>query len=178
MRGEGCGSRRGTEAGAGSENLITRVRRASLLLAVMALLAPAGAAAAPASLVDVEDEVMCVTCNVPLNIAESPQAERQRAFIRGLIARGNTKEQVKAALVAEYGPDVLALPDEDGFGVTAYVVPVALGIILLAGPVILIPRWRRRARPVDAPATSTTGGASPTAADERRLDEDLARYDR
>ena len=144
----------------------------------MALLAPAWAAAEPASLVDVEDEVMCVACNVPLNIAESPQAERQRTFIRGLIARGNTKEQIKAALVAEYGPDVLALPDEDGFGVTAYAVPVALGIMLLAGPLILIPRWRRRARTGDAPDTPATSGASLTAAEERRLDEDLVRYDR
>ena len=31
---------------------------------------------------------MCTTCNVALNVAESPQADRQRAFIRGLIARG------------------------------------------------------------------------------------------
>jgi cytochrome c-type biogenesis protein CcmH len=148
--------------------------RAALLVAVVvALMAPATALGARASLVDIEDEVMCVTCKIPLNTAESPQADRQRAFIRDLVDRGRTKEQVKSALVAEYGANVLALPDDDGFGITAYVVPLALLALLGAGLALLLPRWRRR-RPAaitsgDAPALST--------ADARRLDDDLARYD-
>ncbi len=143
-------------------------------IAALAALAPAAAHAEPASLVDVEDEVMCVTCNVPLNIAESPQADRQRALIRGLIARGRDKEQVKAALVAEYGEDVLALPDEDGVGLAAYLVPVALIAALAAGLALLLPRWRRR-RP--APAAAGAGGDL-RPGEAVRLDEDLARYDR
>ncbi|MBA3328363.1 MAG: cytochrome c-type biogenesis protein CcmH, partial [Solirubrobacterales bacterium] len=103
-----------------------------LVAMLAALLAPASAPAAP-SLVDIEDEVMCVSCNVPLNIAESAQANRQREFIRGLIADGRDKEQVKAALVAEYGKDVLALPDDEGFGITAYAVPLGLMALLAAG---------------------------------------------
>ena len=152
-----------------------RPARAAVLAvaALAALLAPAPAArAAPASLVDVEDEVMCVTCNVPLNIAESPQADRQRELIRGLIARGRDKEEIKAALVAEYGEDVLALPDEEGFGITAYLVPLALVLALAAGLAVLLPRWRRR-RP-----TAAAGAPALRPGDAVRLDEDLARYDR
>ena len=65
------------------------MRRAALLCALACTLAsPAAAfAAAPkASLVDIEDEVMCTTCKIPLNIAESEQADRERALIRGYIA--------------------------------------------------------------------------------------------
>jgi len=151
------------------------VRRAAALLALaLALLTPGLALAAPqASLVDVEDEVMCVTCKIPLNIAEGPQPDRERALIRDLIDKGRTKEQIKAALVAEYGRDVLALPESDGVGLTAYAVPLALVALLAAGLALLLPRWRRR-----APAGPETAGPPPalSSADARRLDEDLARY--
>ena len=136
--------------------------------------APALAATPKASLVDVEDEVMCTTCNVALNIAESPQADRQRAYIRGLIAQGLDKEQIKAALVEEYGEDVLALPDSDGFGITAYAIPFALLAVLAGGLALLLPSWRRR---------SPAGIGEPESAtplsdeDTRRLDADLVRYD-
>ena len=152
------------------------MRRAALLLALLATLAtPAGAlAAAPrASLVDIEDEVMCTTCNVALNIAESPQADRQRAFIRGLIARGLDKSQIKAALVREYGDDVLALPERDGFGITAYAVPLGLVVVLGGALALLLPSWRRR-----SPAGIGDERAEQLSkADARRLDDDLVRYD-
>jgi cytochrome c-type biogenesis protein CcmH len=144
--------------------------------AVLALL-PAGAVAqaqAPrASLVDIEDEVMCVTCKIPLNIAEGPQPDREREFIRGLIAQGRTKQQIKRALVVQYGDNVLALPAKGGVGLTAYLVPLALFITLVMGLIVLIPRWRGRA-PEAAPQTADAPPLA--AADAKRLDEDLARF--
>jgi cytochrome c-type biogenesis protein CcmH/NrfF len=150
------------------------VRRAALVLALtLAAAAPAGAAEPQTSLPDVEDEVMCVTCNVPLNIAESPQASRQRALIRRLVDQGLTKEQVKAELVAEYGEDVLALPEEEGVNIAAYVVPIALVLAMLAAAAVVLPRWRRR-----MPASAATAGAAPVSdAELARLDEDLKRYE-
>ena len=147
---------------------------AALLVALGAAGAPALGATPKASLVDIEDEVMCTTCNVALNIAESPQANRQREFIRGLIAQGLDKQQIKAALVAEYGEDVLALPDSDGFGITAYAIPFALLAMLAGGLALLLPSWRRR-----SPAgIGEPEDARPLSDDEtRRLDADLVRYD-
>lgn len=151
--------------------------RAALLLAVLAaLLAPATTtAAARASLVDIEDEVMCVSCEIPLNVAESPQADQQRDFIRRRVDQGQTKEQIKTALVAEYGREVLALPDGGGFGITAYAVPLALVVALGVGLALLLARWRRR-----DPRVAMVAGEAPalSATDDRRLDEELARYER
>jgi cytochrome c-type biogenesis protein CcmH/NrfF len=159
------------------------VRRAAALLALaLTLLAPGAAlAAAPpprASLVDIEDEVMCVTCKIPLNIAEGPQPNREREFIRGLIAQGRTKAQIKTALVAEYGSNVLALPAGDGVGLTAYLVPLGLVVLLVAGLVLLIPRWRARAAAAATAGPGADEHATPAlnSADAARLDEDLARY--
>ena len=149
--------------------------RCLVLLALVAVLsAPAAASAARASLIDIEDEVMCVTCKIPLNIADSPQATRQRELIRRLIERGLDKPQIKAALVDEYGRDVLALPDSDGFGITAYAIPVALLAVLAAALALLLPRWRMR-----PPAGIGDDSATALSSDDaRRLHEDLVRYDR
>ena len=92
-----------------------------------ALVAPAAGARQaepPADLADISDEVMCVVCGVPLELAtEAPQAQAEREFIRRLIDQGRTKEEVKDALVAEYGENVLAVPGTDGFDLAAWVVP-------------------------------------------------------
>jgi cytochrome c-type biogenesis protein CcmH len=151
--------------------LASGVAVAALVLAPSAL-----ATSAPrTSLTDVEAEVMCLVCHTPLAVSESPQANAERDFIRTLIARGETKEQIKAALVAQYGPGVLALPRAHGFNLTIYILPPA---VLLAGLAVLafvLPRWRRRTR-------AQAAGQAPAApaldaADAARLEQDLARFD-
>ncbi len=148
--------------------------RRVVALVATALFALVAAAATPVtSMPDVEDEVMCTTCGVPLNIAESPQADRQRAFIRTQVDKGLTKDEVKAVLVAEYGPDVLAMPQDEGIGRAAYLVPIVIvlgGVALLA---VLLPRWRRR-EPAAAPA-SGAGAVAVSDAELARLDRELHR---
>ena len=49
----------------------------------LALAAAAAAdAAARASLTDIENDVMCVACHEPLAVAQSPQADAERNYIR------------------------------------------------------------------------------------------------
>jgi cytochrome c-type biogenesis protein CcmH len=130
------------------------------------------AAGGPASLPDIEDEVMCVECGTALNVSTSAVADQERAFIRRQIAMGKDKEEVKAALVDEFGPSVLAEPEEKGFSLAAYLVPIALALLAVAGLAVAARRWRRRP---DAAATAP----EPLADDDaRRLDAELAAYDR
>jgi cytochrome c-type biogenesis protein CcmH len=152
------------------------VRRALALAAalLLALTATAIAATPRTSVTDVEDEVMCVACGVPLAIAESPQATQERSYIRDLVAQGKTKQEVKDALVAEYGDRVLALPKDDGFGLAAYLVPIALVLAALAAGLFFVPKWRRK-RNDDGDAPDDRPNL--TDADARRLEEDLARYE-
>jgi cytochrome c-type biogenesis protein CcmH/NrfF len=144
--------------------------------AALTAAAPAAWAAAPrTTLNDVEDEVMCVACNVPLNIAEAPQADRERAEIRRLIAQGLTKEQIKQRLKAIYGPNVIALPESSGFNLAAYLVPIALVAAMVAAVAVLATRWRRRDADERPPPADPSGAPPLDAADERRLEDDLAR---
>jgi cytochrome c-type biogenesis protein CcmH len=149
----------------------------SALVAVLALLAlvPAAVAAQPkASFNDVEDEVMCDTCNVPLNVADSQRADQERAVIRKLIAQGLTKQQIKDRLAAQYGPGILATPQDSGFSLAVWWVPVAVVVALLALIALLLPRWRNRPPPDDG---GEEAGPDLSPAEARRLEQDLARYD-
>jgi cytochrome c-type biogenesis protein CcmH len=149
----------------------------ALLAALLALavLSPVALAAAPrASLPDIEDEVMCLECGTALNVSNSAVADQERDFIAQLIAQGKTKQQVKAALVQEYGPRVLAEPSDDGFDLTAWLVPVLAALGALAVVLSTARRWRR-ARP-SAAAAGDEPALDPD--DARRLDAELASFDR
>jgi cytochrome c-type biogenesis protein CcmH len=148
-------------------------RATSAALLALALL-PTTGLASPATLPTIERQVMCVTCKIPLNVAESPQANRERAFIRGLISQRRSEAQIKSALVSEYGPAVLALPSAKGFDLAAYVVPAAVVLALIGALAVLLPGWRRRARSQRAQA-----GETPrlSAGDAARLQADLDRFD-
>ena len=140
-------------------------------------LAPALATAATprASLTDIENDVMCVACHEPLAVADSPQAYAERGYIRGLISQGLTKKQIERQLVAQYGPAVLGKPPAHGFNLTVYVLPPAIVLLGLGTLAFVLPRWRRRTRAAKA-AAPADGPPPPTAADSKRLEEDLATY--
>lgn len=145
------------------------------LLAALLALAPSAFAAAPqTSINDVEDEVMCPICGTLLQLAESPQAERERVLVKRLIAEGKTKSEVKDALVAEYGRDVLALPEGSGFDLSAYLVPVVGFLVAAVALALGVTRWRRSAGPRDGDSEAPS---APQGEDADRLEADLARYD-
>ncbi len=151
---------------------------ASLLAVALpgAIDTPALAVAARTTLPAVESQAMCVTCKIPLQVAQSPQADRERAFIQRLIDAGLTEAQIKRALVREYGPAVLALPGTHGFDLAVYVVPPCVVLALVALLAALLPRWRRRARAASAAGASHSSPAlSPS--DEARLNADIARFE-
>jgi cytochrome c-type biogenesis protein CcmH len=152
-------------------------RRAAAVVALALLLAalvPAAALACPnASLPDIEDEVMCTVCGTPLNLAQAPQADRERAFIQGQIDDCRTKDEIKDALVVQYGDTVLATPSDKGFDLVVWLVPALVVLAALGGIAVVAPRWRRRG----AAAAAASPAAAPTGEDAQRLDEDLAKYD-
>ncbi len=155
------------------------MKRAGALLALLAALALPTAALAQdcprTSLGDIEDEVMCPICGTPLGLAaEAPQAQRERAYIEELIADCRSKDQIKRALVAQFGDAVLALPgdtggDDDIGDLLVYLIP-ALGLVLAAGGIALaLGRWRGNRGSGPEPAAP--------AGDSSRVDVDMERYD-
>lgn len=158
-------------------SLCARKSPLALLCLALALMLPAAAAAATpqTSINDIEDEVMCPICGTLLELAESPQAQRQRVLIERLIAAGKTKAEIKDELVAEYGREVLALPGGSGFDLSAYLVPAIAFALAAVGLGLGVRRWRRAA--ASTPSGRGAAADRPQGEEARRLDDDLARYD-
>ena len=152
-------------------------RTAAALLVAIALAAAPAAWAGPkprASLTDIENDVMCTICHEPLAVAQSLEADQERAYIRGLIAEGLTKPQIERNLVTQYGEAVLGKPPASGINLTIYILPPAA---LLAGIAILaftLPKWRRRTRAAQNQPAERPPPLDP--ADAERLDQELSHY--
>jgi cytochrome c-type biogenesis protein CcmH len=156
------------------------MRRIALGAAVaLVLAAPALASEQRPTLADLEDEVVCPTCAPQtLDQSNSAIALRMKRFITQRIAAGDTKSEIKEKLVAEFGQSVLASPSTKGFNLLAWVLPfvgIALGAAALG---FAAWRWSSAREPTGKPVDPSTNGRGPIEpALERRLDEELARFD-
>jgi cytochrome c-type biogenesis protein CcmH len=152
------------------------VRRAALALVLAAALClPAAAAAGNApNPSDLEAELVCPTCKTTLDQSDAPVARRMKAYIRERIAAGDSADEIKADLVAQFGRGVLAEPPKEGFDLLAWALPLAG--VALAGILVgaLAWSWSRGREP---PAAGPGGRPELEPELERRIDEELARYD-
>jgi len=144
--------------------------RALFLVAGALVASGAATAAGPPNAADLEAELVCPVCETTLDQSTAPVAQRMKSFIRVRIAAGDTEQEIKDALVDEFGPGVLATPPRSGFGLLAWALPLAALVIgaLVVG--LLIRSWsRRRAPPNNVQAMDPKL--------ERLVDEELARFD-
>ena len=148
--------------------------------AALLLAAPASGGGERPTLSDLEDEVVCPSCRTTIDQSNAPVAERMRSFILERIAAGDTKGEIKAALVDEFGPRVVEpAPPARGFSLLAWLLPIS-GLFLAAGAVVVLAwRWSRGRETPGHPRAgpSRNGRARLDPELERRLDEELARYD-
>ena len=149
------------------------MRLAAALLLALVLAAPAAASERHPTLGELEGEVMCPTCKTTLDQSNAPIANRIRQFISARIAAGDTESEIKAKLVAQFGPAILAEPSKHGFNLLSWVLPfVALGVGAMALG-LLVWRWSRgRER-----SSAAAGGPPIDPELDRRVDEELARFD-
>lgn len=147
-----------------------------LVVAVLALVL-AGAAAASESKptpAELESELVCPVCETTLDTSDAPAARRMKAYIRARIAAGDTKSEIKAKLVDQFGPTVLAVPPRKGFDWLAWLLPLgglAVGVVVVAG---LAWRWSR-GRGDEPPRPGEPEPIDPEL--ERRVDAELARFE-
>jgi cytochrome c-type biogenesis protein CcmH/NrfF len=152
-----------------------RFLAAALALLALAIAAPASASEQHPTQRELEAELVCPACHEPLDESTSPVAQQMKAFIRTHIAMGWTKSRIEDALVEQLGPGVLGVPRTHGFDLLAWALPIAgiaFGAVALGAGA-----WAwSRSRPGDA-AAPAAGGAALDPTLERRVDEELARFD-
>jgi cytochrome c-type biogenesis protein CcmH len=143
------------------------VAAAGLILA-----APAAACTKRASQAGLETKLVCPSCHTTLDESNSPVAQEMKAEVARRIAACQTERQILDAMVSEFGETILSTPQTHGFDLLAWVLP--FGGVLAGGLGIAYGarKWAR-ARPAEAEAPPAALAPS----DERRVDEELARFD-
>jgi cytochrome c-type biogenesis protein CcmH len=130
---------------------------------------------------ELERELICPVCTpATLDQSNAPIAARMKQVIAARIAAGDTKSEIKARLVDQFGPQVLAAPPRSGFNWLAWLLPLA-GLSLGAAVVgVAAWRWSRSREPpaeVELPVEARNGRRPLDPALERRLEEELARFE-
>jgi cytochrome c-type biogenesis protein CcmH len=154
------------------------MRLLALALAALLLAAPAAASESHPTQGELESELMCPICaGETLAQSDTAPAQRIKGYIASRIADGATKSQIKDELVTQWGQRILAAPPRHGFNLLAWVLPL-VGIVGGAGVMgFLAWRWTRVREPEPAPQRWALNGQPLGPEEERRLDEELARFD-
>ena len=147
---------------------------ACVLLAALALAGVAAANEGHPTQAELEAELVCPSCHVPLDESNSAVSQQMKAFIRVHIAKGWTKSRIEGALAADLGDGIYGVPRTHGFDLLAWILPlggIALGAAAVAGGAWRWSRVRDGARDdsSQSPVLDLEG--------ERRVDEELARFD-
>jgi len=150
----------------------------ALAALALALAGPAAASEQHPSLAELEGQLMCPICEgETLAQSDSPAAQRIKVEIQQRIAAGDTRSQIKNRLVAEWGTRILAAPPRHGFDLLAWLLPI-VGVLGGAAALGLLAfRWTRERDPEPAPQRWSLNGHPLGPEEERRLDEELARFD-
>jgi cytochrome c-type biogenesis protein CcmH len=154
------------------------VRLLALALAALLLAAPAAASESHPTQGELESELMCPICaGETLAQSDTAPAQRIKAYIASRIAAGATKSQIKDELVTQWGQRILAAPPRHGFNLLAWVLPL-VGVVGGAGILgILAWRWTHVGESEPPPQQWAQNGHPLGPDEERRLDEELARFD-
>jgi cytochrome c-type biogenesis protein CcmH len=152
------------------------MRLLAAFLLVLALAPVAAASENHPTLGELEGEVICPTCHTTLDQSSSPIAARMKLFIAARIRAGDTKSEIERKLVAQFGPEVIAKPSRHGFDLVAWLLPLVLLIGGAVAVAVAVWRWRSASAPAAEPAGSPN--EEPLGPElERRVDEELARFD-
>jgi cytochrome c-type biogenesis protein CcmH len=155
------------------------------LLAVILVFASAVALPAAAQKTPTPNEIdavakdlWCPLCNgVRLDNCELQACVQMREVINQKLTAGESREQIKAYFVTQYGDVVLGAPANEGFSRLVWILPWLAAVVALAWLVYLVRAWtHRRAAPS---RTSAQAPAERVKADNylSRVEEELKKMD-
>jgi cytochrome c-type biogenesis protein CcmH len=150
------------------------VRRATtagaLAFAVLLTLVPISASAGPQDVANsISEQVMSPFCpGVTLHDCPSDNAIQLRSQISRWAAQGWSRQRIMDKLLAEYGPDIRAVPSDRGASLMVWLLPAVAVLLGAATALVLARRWTKKTDS-DPPLASTLAPH-----DRQRLEEELA----
>jgi len=158
-------------------------RLASVGLAIiilMGMVMPAWAQTpTPNQINAIAKDLWCPLCNgVRLDNCELQACIQMKEVIAQKLAAGESKEQIRAYFVQQYGDVVLGAPSNEGFNRVVWLMPVLVGLVAAGWLIFLVRSWTKRRLPAAAtPAMPAAPGATAKEAYLKRVDEELKQYE-
>jgi cytochrome c-type biogenesis protein CcmH len=149
------------------------IRALVVVATALALASPAAACTKYASQGSLETQLVCPSCHTTLDESDSEVAREMKAEIARRIANCQSAKQIRDAMVGEFGTTILSTPQTHGFDLIAWVLP--LGGILLGAAALAF--GARRWQAVRATASDDSPQSHLDPEDERRVDEELEKFD-
>jgi cytochrome c-type biogenesis protein CcmH len=157
-------------------------KRRSVALAVIVLLSilawPVHAQTPTPNQIDaIARDLWCPLCNgVRLDNCDLQACIQMREVISQKLAVGESKAQIKAYFVQQYGDVVLGAPANEGFNRLVWLLPILLAIVALGWLAYLVRMWRLRSTTVQS---GERGPAQETGDEDeyaQRVDDELKRF--
>jgi cytochrome c-type biogenesis protein CcmH len=139
--------------------MFDRMVRSFVIVALIAMIVPVSVLAVTSS--EIEAELMCdCGCGDILVNCTCERSEEMRGIITGMLNEGQTKTQVLATFVSQFGEVILSSPPRKGFNLVAYGVPMAGFFIGSVFAVTMARRWRSSRRDEGDEESGTGDGIS------------------
>lgn len=155
------------------------IKICAILVTVLALLTSPVMAQTPTpnEINAVARELWCPLCNgVRLDNCELQACIQMREVIGQKLMAGESKEQIKAYFVEQYGDVVLGAPSRSGFNLIVWLFPVLAAVVGLGWVAYLIQTWRRR-QPARPPAAAPSASQATDDDYLKRVEQELKRID-
>jgi cytochrome c-type biogenesis protein CcmH len=139
------------------------MRKTLYLLTALLLLGISGVPAlaqtpTPNEINAVAKDLWCPLCSgVRLDNCELQACIQMREVIAQKLVAGESKEQIKAYFVQQYGDVVLGEPARQGFNLIVWIFPILAVVVGLGWLAYLVTTWQKRKTPSPSPAPAGSG---------------------
>ncbi len=134
----------------------------------------------PNEINEVARDLWCPLCNgVRLDNCDLQACIQMREVISEKLMAGESKEQIKAYFVTQYGDVVLGQPSREGFNLVAWAFPILAAVVGLGWLAYLVTTWRKR-QAASVRSVPTTSVPPSTSEDDdylKRVERDLKQAD-
>jgi cytochrome c-type biogenesis protein CcmH len=151
------------------------------IILLVGIVAPAAAQTpTPNQINAIAKDLWCPLCNgVRLDNCDLQACIQMKEVIAQKLMAGESKEQIKAYFVQQYGDVVLGAPANEGFNRLIWLLPALVGLAAAGWLIFLVRSWTQRRLPAATIAASPP--ADPSAAPRetylKRVDEELKKYE-
>ena len=126
-------------------------------------------------------DLWCPLCNgVRLDNCELQACIQMKEVIAQKLMAGESKEQIRAYFVQQYGDVVLGAPAGGGFNTLVWVLPVLVAIVAVGWLVFALRSWTRKPKPVPAVVSDPASAEATAQAKDgymKRVDDEMKKYE-